>query len=274
MFKPSFTPHRIVAFLDDLQRRESVQPCGLCARLHPAHTSVIIPLHAINSIQALQGTDLLRTPGIDEGVPAVFSPGVTEEGVIVCGPCWSHIGAHRMPKYALAGGWGIRDIPEALQGLTLVEQLMVTRRSHVAHRCIINTNRLGDSCTEITIVPLCDSRRGMIDNVNLPPDPYALSHILQIHFSGGETTMASSVIPCLIVRRQQVECALKWLCSNNPSYRDIIIDARRLALLPECDYPGALVDALKNRQGTARYEHTLIHTDFLLLQTMSLMVIG
>ena len=168
-----------------------------------------------------------------------------EDGALylsLCPPCRNALLRRKLPRFALANLNVIGAVPLELQSLTLVEELAVSRCR--AKLCIV---KLQDRNNDVDLPTVQRGVKGHIivfpqHPENLPNVmPPSISDIISpvcVIFCGSATPtpqwLKEKARP-LVVRREVVLNALRWLCMHNPLYHNVVIDMDRISALPEDD---------------------------------------
>jgi len=119
-------------------------------------------------------------------------------------------------------------VPEELQGLTWLEELLVAR-AHLVGRVICLEERKTTSYFALkghTIVLPQDTTR-LLDL--LPISPSSLTEVVKVVWTGKSMPEKQKLQTHFTVRKWQVYDALQWLCRNHEDYRQVTIDEERLA---------------------------------------------
>jgi hypothetical protein len=230
--------------------------CASCAERVRGVKRVDIPLANIN-------LDLLRHPvwsasdpynsttppmpftdGPLEGVlidPAgVFGDNEGSINLALCPPCKGALARDKLPRFSLANLNVIGTVPTELNDLTLVEELIVARCR--AKLCVI---KLQDHRGDVELPTVQRGIKGHV--IVFPQHPETVSNVMPAPLSDIVTPIC--VVFCgsnkpslqwlkekarpLVVRREIVLRALRWLQAHNHLYKDVFIDETRIALLPE-----------------------------------------
>lgn len=160
--------------------------------------------------------------------------------LLLCFPCKSALLRRKLLRFALANLNVIGAVPLELQSLTLVEELIISRCR--AKLCIVKLQDHNDD------VDLPTVQRGMkghiivfpqhpenLPNVMPPPISDIISPICVLFCGSTAPTpqwLKEKARP-LVVHREVVMKALYWLCTHNPLYHDVIIDASHISMLPD-----------------------------------------
>ncbi|KAH6880579.1 hypothetical protein BKA70DRAFT_1072848, partial [Coprinopsis sp. MPI-PUGE-AT-0042] len=74
----------------------------------------------------------------EQQIERLHGPIVDPDAQGICSDCLKEVKQGRRPKYALANGFWLGQIPTELQGLTMAEQLLIARLRR--NRCIIRVS--------------------------------------------------------------------------------------------------------------------------------------
>jgi hypothetical protein len=181
----------------------------------------------------------------------------SEEGNFawICTECGSALRKEKVPRFSLANGLWIGEIPCELTALTIPEQLLVARHYP---RCYVFKlyPRDGGQLSPDQL------QRGMKGNVSLyelntkevvrmlegqmMPNPMStLGSVLAITFVGSLILPKEWLKSTFRVRRRRVYEALLWLKENNSLYGDIGIEEERLRMLPEDGVPDEILSLIR-----------------------------
>jgi hypothetical protein len=151
----------------------------------------------------------------------------------VCISCKKPLCKDKMPKYALANGLWIGEIPDALKGLRYAEKMLIARFRH--NKCIVrvSSGMRKMSANAITFAHPMPK----IYNV-LPPPKEELDEVLAFIFTGPCAPTQDDFKRCpMLVRRNKVAIALEWLKLNHIDYHDLEISYDNLNTYPEYGIP-------------------------------------
>ena len=142
-----------------------------------------------------------------------------------------------MPKFALARGLWIGQVPEELQNLSFTEQLLIGRIRH--NRCVF---RVAKGMHKMIANAVTFEHPMQKIYTALPPPVEELDEVLAFIFTGPcqPTQEDFKRIP-LLVRRNKVAKALEWLKLNHIDYSDLEISYKNLESYPE-DSPPVVID--------------------------------
>jgi hypothetical protein len=163
----------------------------------------------------------------------------------LCVSCKSALSRNKLPRFSLANLNVLGTVPPELQDLTLVEELIVARCR--AKLCIV---KLQDHRDDVELPTVQRGIKGHV--IVFPQHPETMAEVMPAQLSDIVTLVC--IIFCgstkptlewlkekarpLVVRRDAVLKALQWLRVHNPLYKDVIIDATRISVLPEEDVLG------------------------------------
>lgn len=169
--------------------------------------------------------------------------------VLVCEKCSRDLHRKKIPLRAAANGFCFGEIPDVLQGLTIVEEQLVSR-----YRLKICVIRLAFRGKENAML----SQRALRGNVIAFPQNLSeigvhldkLPHIanveetLKVVLVGCKknANMKDRMRPWLSVRSNKVLEALRWKIAHDPLYSDVEIDMEAIRRLPLDDIPEVLWD--------------------------------
>ncbi|EAU83563.2 hypothetical protein CC1G_04819 [Coprinopsis cinerea okayama7 len=213
-------------------------PCAVCAQL--TSRSCMREFEKGN-----YNLDILEDPSstrktrhrVTDPVEPLHGPVLMESATHVCEQCHSLLTANKKPKYSLANGLWVGEVPEALQDLTLAEQALISR---------IRRNR--------SLIRVSAGHFKMIANVialpmptvkvynKLPPPKGEIDDVIAVVFTGIKPPEEDELrrTPAL-VRRAKVLKALEWLKLNHCNYSDLEIDQQALDTYDEEGIPVGIV---------------------------------
>jgi len=159
----------------------------------------------------------------------------------LCQSCFSSVNNKRLPSTAIANHLYLGPVPDELKDLTVIEEAMIARcraKCWVVHLKEENAN-----------LHLPHSQRGIKGHIIIyPQNPSAIARVLPpsldevvtpvcVLFVGSspptQEWLRTKASP-LIIRRERVRDALRWLKQHNRLYKDITIDHDTLDRL-ECE---------------------------------------
>jgi hypothetical protein len=155
----------------------------------------------------------------------------------ICISCKETITNGKIPKFALARGLWLGEVPDVLQQLSFAEKLLVSRVRH--NRCVV---RVGKGMHKmIANAVMFEHPMQKIYSV-LPPPIEEMDELLAFIFTGPcQPTEEDFRRTPLLVRRNKVARALEWLKLNHKDYSDLEISYKNLASYPE-DLPPVVIN--------------------------------
>ena len=166
----------------------------------------------------------------DSGIVFNVSEEVAE--AFLCLPCHRSLAVRKkIPDEALANYRWIGDVPLELQGLTWLEEDLVSR-AHLIGKIVRLQNRNVTSYFSIkghmVLVPQ-DTRR--LVNL-LPSSPDSLVDNIRVVWVGKSIPNKLNLQQHFTVRTDKVRKALQWLCNNHDDYQDVQIDDDEMSKWP------------------------------------------
>jgi hypothetical protein len=187
----------------------------------------------------------------------LYPPAIEPGGIaVICNECRVQLKNNRLPKFALANGMWIGEVPPELSNLTLPERMLIAKYFPAAYivklfpkkgsggwkRSQLHNGLRGNVSTYILDPKQVAS---MVEGPKMPPPSTILSATIGITFIG-PTGLQESTMPAMFrVRRERVRKALIWLKENNTLYSDIQISESRLCSLPVDGVPEELIRSAK-----------------------------
>ncbi|PVF91927.1 hypothetical protein CPB86DRAFT_718490, partial [Serendipita vermifera] len=240
-------------------------PCHCCGRLHP-----IIQLTSFSRRSEM--FEVLYRPGvgvtrqerknnndpIEELDGPILMPNITDPSrVDCCRHCTTALTKGRLPKYSLANGNWVGDVPACLASLNFAEKMLVACNRHNA--CIIN---ITEGRHKLRCNAVVWSQPTQAVTRFLPPTPQEISEVLAIYFTGSEppTHDVLKRTP-LLVRRSKVQAALLWLIKNHQDYYDISYSDHNLSLYSEDSAPVSIIHTRTSHTGDEILENSATHSD-------------
>ncbi|KAJ8517278.1 hypothetical protein ONZ45_g5520 [Pleurotus djamor] len=170
--------------------------------------------------------------------------------------CLSDLSANRTPKFGLANGLWLGEVPDVLKMLTLPERILlspylsaayVVKLYPKANAAYLNPDQLNAGMRgNVTSYPL--DRKGVQEMIvqNQYPRPLAiLAGTIGITFIGFNGKPTRSLPHMFHVSRSRLEAALMWLMANHPFYAQACIDSDALAALPDDNVPIEILQAAR-----------------------------
>ena len=160
----------------------------------------------------------------------------------ICTECLRSLQRKTVPKHALANRLYLGPVPEELSGLTMVEESLIAQARAKAWIVKLQETQGGTASPTAqrglkgnTIV--YPQQPGKLATVLPPPIDEILTYICIIFVGSSEISkewLRTKAKP-LVVRREKVYNALRWLKDHNPLYKDIEIATENVHALPEED---------------------------------------
>jgi hypothetical protein len=217
-------------YLQQLKQLTQTEPCSLCNAWYPQKGMFATSIKNLELTEISEGH---TEPTFQElSTPLANTDTSSAEGRkgCVCVQCLAHLRSCRVPDFSLTGKRTLPEMPPELGNLTLLERLLVTKRFHVVHW--------------VTVLPAREGSRGYYLDARLFPDrehfyytntlPVAadqLHCLLKVTFLH-DAQEGHELLRGLVVRRQTVVQALRWLQANNVFYTDCVVDEMLLNSLP------------------------------------------
>ncbi|KAH6869345.1 hypothetical protein BKA70DRAFT_1102179, partial [Coprinopsis sp. MPI-PUGE-AT-0042] len=209
--------------------------CCICAQLFLAKDIVAFDLadYKEGLLDDVDGISSLERGNTTDPIARCKGPVIVPGLDAVCKHCRDDLVRGNTPKFALAKGFWLGDVPDELKDLTLAEKAMV---------CRVRRNR--------TLVRVSKGHFKMVANVialpcptakvyaRLPPRREEMSDVIAVVFTGVKPPTDEDLgrTPVL-VRRRKVLQALEWLKLNHIDYGDLEIDHDALATYKSKDIP-------------------------------------
>ena len=155
----------------------------------------------------------------------------------ICISCKDKLRHRKLPKFALARGLWLGEIPDELQQLSFAEKLLVGRVRH--NRCVV---RVAKGMHKMIANAVTFEHPMQKIYTVLPPPIEEMDEVLAFIFTGPcqPTEDDFCRIP-LLVRRNKVAKALEWLKLNHRDYADLEISHKNLESYPE-DSPPVVIN--------------------------------
>jgi len=172
-----------------------------------------------------------------EPISEIDGPIIDTSCHYICISCKDKVRHKKMPKFALARGLWLGEIPDQLQQLSFAEKLLIGRVRH--NRCVVHVAK--GMHKMIANAVTFEHPMQNIYTV-LPPPIEEMDEVLAFIFTGPcqPTEDDFRRIP-LLVRRNKVAKALEWLKLNHRDYADLEISHKNLESYPE-DSPPVVIN--------------------------------
>jgi hypothetical protein len=228
--------------------------CAVCGMLAPTRE-----LSRLSAVKNYLG--ILKAPGVTRVERAKSADKIREYPTAIdhsctqiCNPCRASVRTGKMPKYALAKGIWLGQVPQELSSLRYIEKMLVARVRH--NQCTI---KIASGMHKMKANAIAyQSPIPKIYNM-LPPPKEDIEDVLAIMFTGPckPTSLDFRRTPFLI-RHNHVMQALEWLKLNHSDYEDIQISEKNLTQYPEDMPPVAVMfkqmDHNKTPEGTSVFD--------------------
>jgi len=195
----------------------------------------------------------------DDPIQDIPGPVLDHNCSSVCKTCHAALKRNRLPKFALARGLWIGDVPLELQNLQYFERLLIAR---VRHNRFVFRVSSGSSKFEgmSKMVANAITFKHPVEKIYtiLPPPVEDLDDVLAFIYTGPtKPTPEDFKRTPLLVRRKKVAAALEWLKLNHPDYYDLEISYKNLEDYPE-DVPPVVID-YRRKESNKDIEATSVH---------------
>lgn len=175
----------------------------------------------------------------------------------LCHDCLRDLKACKRPKFSLANGMWVGQVPYELSALTLPEKILIARYFPAAYVVKLfpkvkgarhwnvaglNSGVRGNVSTyRLNVADIVD----MVDPNIMPPPPRVLAAVIAVTIVGPKGLPEKTMPGFLHVRRSRLREALIWLKANNPLYADIEICEETLVQFPEDEIPDEILETTR-----------------------------
>lgn len=236
------------------------QICICCARTVWRHETTVYKVDNIPNPKLLKPFEAhpahILTNGMLLHLKAVKKCEGGEEGSL-CNPCLRDLKARKTPKFSLANGMWIGDIPPELAALTITERILIAKYFPAAYIVKLFPKKKG--ARHWTSEKFNSGVRGnvstyrlntadivaMVDTNVYPPPASILAAVVGVTIIGPKGLPEKSLQGLLKVRRARLWAAYVWLKANNLVYADITISQKMLEQYPENDIPPEVLGVIK-----------------------------
>ena len=184
----------------------------------------------------------------------------------LCHDCLRDLKLSKRPKFSLANGMWVGEIPFELSVLTMAEKILIARYYPTAYVVKLFPKQKG--ARQWNSAGLNSGVRGNVsmyrlnvsdiaDIVNpsiLPPPASILAAIIAVTIIGPKGLPEKTMPGFLKVRRSRIRAALVWLKANNPFYANIEISEEMLLQFPENDIPLEILHTVKHSDDMEQLE--------------------
>ncbi|KAI0652912.1 hypothetical protein C8Q70DRAFT_928946, partial [Cubamyces menziesii] len=220
-------------------------PCAVCARCTPLKDLHTVEMTSIDlTVLRRAGEGITRKersqssePVIELDGPILYQPGCQGKYLYICSACLEPIRKRRLPKYTLANGLWLGDVPECLQDLTFMERMLVALERH---NCFVVKVTMGQYKMNANAVIFGQPVWKVYER--LPPPRADITDCLAMLFVGPcKPTSHDYKRTPFIIRRRAVVRALEWLILNHPDYEHVSIAYDLLDEYPEDEPPVCVI---------------------------------
>ncbi|TFK58008.1 hypothetical protein BDN72DRAFT_782628, partial [Pluteus cervinus] len=177
----------------------------------------------------VKGITRLERKSEDCLIKEIVGPVIDSNCSHVCLTCRQSLYKNKIPKLALANGLWIGEVPDILKDLTFFEKMLIARVR--LHRCFVRVSSGFRKMISHAIAFEAPTARLYQE---LPPPREDMDDVLAILFTGpAQPTDEDFARTPLLVRRNKVIQALKWLKINHKDYADIVISQNNIDEYPE-----------------------------------------
>ena len=201
--------------------------CAVCGEL--TVRSLATPLKEVKD-----ELEFLKDVGYFPSCGKKTEQNVLEAGCnIVCDSCLKYTSRSKMPPNAMANGLWLGDIPADLQDLTWAEQLLISKVR--MNRFVV---RVGSGRKKLNAHVIAFESPVAKVYKALPPPIKELDEIFAVILVGPVRPSEDlyNHMP-ILVRRNKVGRALRWLKTNNYQYKDLEISDQNLSEYPDKGIP-------------------------------------
>ncbi|KAJ3503997.1 hypothetical protein NMY22_g18063 [Coprinellus aureogranulatus] len=166
-----------------------------------------------------------------EKISGLTGPVLDSNCTSVCHTCLKSLKAKKKPKFALANGLWLGDVPPELKYLTFAEQMLISRVRH--NRCLI---RVASGRAKMIANAIMFATPVVKVYHTLPPSLEEASEVIAVIFMGAnQPTDEQFKRTPMLVRRNKISAALEWLKLNHKDYEDLTISKENLDQYPLSD---------------------------------------
>jgi hypothetical protein len=167
----------------------------------------------------------------------------------LCQKCYGALLKEHIPKFSVANDMWLGDVPAELQNLTIPEEKLISLYRH--NSCVIKLHSPFHSTTtsQTALKGNCITFLQNIPNIvtSLPLALDDLCDTLKVIFVGARPPERINLKKILTVRKKKIVDALNWLKRYNILYRNIEINLKNIAQLPEDDVPESIMSTMEQK---------------------------
>jgi len=210
--------------------------CAVCGQLIPlSRLSKLSESECNLDVLARDGLGVTRlerfTP--NDPIQEIKGPVLDNTCTKICCSCKGSLDEGVSPKYALANGLWLGQVPPQLQDLSYAEQLLVSRVRR--NKCLVKVSS-GMHKMKANVIAFENPMPKIYQR--LPPPVEDLDEVLAFVYTGPCRPSPEEMERTpLLVRRTKVSHALEWLKLNHADYHDMDIAYDNLKAYPECGSP-------------------------------------
>ena len=210
--------------------------CAVCGQLIPL--TQLFDLYGSGcdlELLVREGMGITRLERFSSSDPVleVKGPILDQKCTKICSSCKSSLDEGLTPKYALANGLWLGEVPSELKDLSYAEQLLVSRVRR--NKCIVQVSS-GMHKMKTNVIAFENPMPKIY--ARLPPPLEDLDEVLAFIYTGPCRPSPEDLERTpLLVRRKKVSEALEWLKLNHVDYCDMDIAYDNLVKYPENEPP-------------------------------------
>src|SRR6202453_2196297 len=172
-----------------------------------------------------------------EPISELDGPAVDTSCHYICVSCKQTLRRKKMPKFALARGLWLGEVPDELKQLSFAEKLLIGRVRH--NRCVV---RVAKGMHKMIANAVTFEHPMQKIYTVLPPPIEEMDEVLAFIFTGPcQPTEEDFCRTPMLVRCNKVAKALEWLKLNHTAYADLEISYKNLESYPE-DSPPVVIN--------------------------------
>ncbi|KAJ3520205.1 hypothetical protein NMY22_g12852 [Coprinellus aureogranulatus] len=209
--------------------------CAVCGQLSPLQSLTALKDMPDLDLSCLKSPDSTRMQrhSIKDKVMGLKGPVMDSNCSSVCPTCLKSLKGGKKPKFALANGLWLGDVPPQLKNLTFAEQMLISRVRH--NRCLI---RVASGRAKMIANAIMFATPVVKVYHTLPPSLEEASEVIAVIFMGAnQPTDEQFKRTPMLVRRNKISAALEWLKLNHKDYEDLTISKENLEQYPLSGVP-------------------------------------
>ena len=210
--------------------------CAVCGQLTPlSQLSKLSESECNLDVLVRDGLGVTRLERFspDDPIQDIEGPVLDSSCTKICHSCRNSLDEGVSPKYALANGLWLGQVPSQLQDLSYAEQLLISRVRR--NKCLVKVSS-GMHKMKANVIAFENPMPKIYQR--LPPPVEDLDEVLAFVYTGPCRPSPEEMKRTpLLVRRTKVGQALEWLKLNHTDYHDIDIAYNILKTYPESGTP-------------------------------------